>query len=533
MRTVQLNDNYGYNWYSNKNIWAKGYLFDKKGVLWKNDKLIKYFESCNNEDDFHNKLVNSNGLFSIVIRCGELIMACVDRIRMFPLFYKIHKNSIYISDHPENFNLTPFKIKPLSAAEFLAAGYVTGKDVLSAKVFQIEAGQILIVKENSAKTRWYHNLFPDSKVNLLDAISPEERLTELLERIFHRASLFAENRTIAIPLSGGFDSRLIALMLKEQGLKNIVCFTYGKKNNSEAIISKKVADKLELPWTFIEYNDSLCRDYLQDDDFLKYAGFTSKHCSMPFLQDYFAIKQLKEHNLIDSKAVIMAGHSGDFIAGGHLSPKFIKINSKETLARLIYNHNFSMVKADPCNKKKFIRKIYSQIKNYSKKEQSIADIYQNWDLKERQAKFINNSTNVFNWFGYEHYLPFWDLEFMNYFSNISFEQKLYKRLYNNVLINKYFIPNAIHFKRELQPKPSDYKLKELKNNLKVFMPGYILRRKLKKKDWTYYDRLTFDMEKLLQKNKTKYRKSRNSFNEIIVQWFIQYLKKTKRNNNPL
>ncbi len=525
MNKIQLNDNKGYRWHSHKGVWAKGYLFDEKDAIWSNESLPEYFATCHDKKSFHTKLVNSNGLFSVIIERNGLLMAGVDRVRMFPLFYMIQNKSLYISDNPEELKPVSSDLNSLSVAEFLATGFVTGKYLLLNGLCQIEAGQMVIAEKHNIETHWYHNMINNDDCCDATVGSREQQLAEVLEKMFVRAGKAAGNRKIAIPLSGGFDSRLIALMFKELGFKDVVCFTYGRKNNHEAVISEKVARKLGFPWFFIEYNQKTCGNYLKDEDFLNFTLFTSKYCSMPFLQDYFAIKNLREQNIIDDNSILIPGHSGDVTAGSRLFPKLHNQYDTEKMADMIFENNYGMVKPVFKDKTKLKRKIISQIENYNNENNKSSHIYQNWDLKERQAKFINNSTNVINWFGYQHYLPFWDIEFMDFFTKLDFGQKLYKNLYNDVLINKYFKTNGLLFERELHAKPIDYRLKDLKSRLKFFIPKNILRKRLNKYDWQYYGELTKDMEAELRGNNIRHIECSSSYNKMIVQWFIYHINK--------
>ncbi len=525
MKNIHLSDNKGYRWHSGNGVWAKGYLFDEKDVLWSNESLPGYFASCYDQDAFYDKLVKSNGLFSVIVKRDGLLMAGVDRVRMFPLFYKIQGNNLHISDKPEVSGTKPLDLNPLSVAEFFATGYVTGRHLLLNNFYQIEAGQMVIADNHNIKTRWYHHMIPDKDNIYKTESSPEFQLSGVIERMFFRAGKAAGERTIAIPLSGGFDSRLIAIMMKELGFDNVICFTYGRKNNREAEISEKTARKLGYKWFFVEYNPKTCGYYLQDEDFLNYVLYSSKYCSMPFLQDYFAIKHLSKQKIIDDNSVIMPGHSGDVTAGSRLVEELQYQCDAKKLTNLIYKNNYNLVKPSETVKNKLKRKIHSQIVSFVNDNKKSSHIYQNWDMKERQAKFINNSTNVISWFGYEHYLPFWDVEFIDFFTCLEFRQKLYKDLYNKFLIDRYFKTYGLFFDRELYAKPADYRFREIKSRLKFIVPGSVLRKRLRLTDWQYYCELTGDMEAELRKNNIRYSKPISGFNEIIVQWFVYHLKK--------
>ena len=61
------------------------------------------------------------------------------------------------------------------------------------------------------------------------------------------------------------NSRLIVSKFHENKYKNIKCFSYGLKNNSDALIAKKVADHLNLNWgTYGLINIGLENYFFQD-----------------------------------------------------------------------------------------------------------------------------------------------------------------------------------------------------------------------------------------------------------------------------
>ena len=58
------------------------------------------------------------------------------------------------------------------------------------------------------------------------------------------------NKKAVILLSGGLDSRLVLSKIKELGYENIFVFSYGVKNNHDAMTAKKMCKKLNIPWHF-------------------------------------------------------------------------------------------------------------------------------------------------------------------------------------------------------------------------------------------------------------------------------------------
>ena len=82
--------------------------------------------------------------------------------------------------------------------------------------------------------------------------STKKTLENVTLNILQKIIDSADGRVIVVPLSGGYDSRLVASGFAYLGYKNVKCFSYGQKNNFESLISKKVAKKLGYDWKFIK-----------------------------------------------------------------------------------------------------------------------------------------------------------------------------------------------------------------------------------------------------------------------------------------
>ncbi len=76
-----------------------------------------------------------------------------------------------------------------------------------------------------------------------------------------------------------------------------------------------VADSLGFQWIPVVYTEKMVEGYMQDDAFYDYVRYTSNWVSMFFMQEYFAIRYLKEQQLIPEDSVFIPGHSADFFAG--------------------------------------------------------------------------------------------------------------------------------------------------------------------------------------------------------------------------
>ncbi len=434
---VQLNFNNGFQWTKQQDTAVKGYAFDNKGILYRNEGLIQFFSAVDNVNEFLEKLNNANGFFSIILEKKEKIFVAVDRLRSIPLFYSISNECFYLTDDSywlkEKLNLKEFD--KLSKNEFLLTGYVTGKDTLFAEIKQLQAGEFLVFDKKKNKLQVYtyfefrHNEVEKDEKELI------EEMDQMHIRVMRRLIKSLNGKTAVIPLSGGYDSRLIAVMLKRLGYEKVICFTYGKPRNWEAKISQQMASYLGYKWIFIPYTRKKWYLWYHSEENKEYIKFNGSISSLAHIQDFPAVWEMKKQRLIPDDSIFIPGHAGDFVAGSHIPTWFIekKYLTQEELLQSILNKHYSLWNwrkqeyiLRPLFSKK-MKKIIGAKEKYN--IEVAADLFECWDWRERQTKFIANSIRVYEFWGYEWRLPLWDNEMMEYWSKVKLNYRIKRNLY--------------------------------------------------------------------------------------------------------
>lgn len=451
MYNIKLNYNYGYKWSRNKNVFVKGYAF-YKGILYKEKTLAELFFGVHGEVNFESLLRELNGIFAVVIDYNDSIMAAVDITRTFPLFYTM-RNNFYISD--DTFYLRDrlgLNVDKNAAVEFLRCGYVTGKHTLLKGLLQLQAGEFLKVDENGIKTKMYHDyLAKKNEISYNKHDYFKKKVHSILDDAMIRLEKFANDNFIIVPLSGGYDSRAIVASLKMHNFRNVICFTYGRPDSPEVSISKKVAEKLNYEWHFINYSEELLKDdFLKMGWFYKLYKYAFNHVSAIHLQDLFAFKILHDSGLIPHNSIVVPGHSGDFLGGSHL--RKLPVPNRYNLIPIIMGKHFILnehIDSDVTIKKNLMRYIEgcSDFLPHS--------IDDNWNLKERQSKYIINSNRTYEFFGYMHAIPLWDLELVEFFRVVPPEYKIEKPVYEASLMDYVFKPLNIVFIKKKSIKTSN------------------------------------------------------------------------------
>lgn len=424
---IQLVFEYGYQWFCKNGIYVKGFAFDKENVLRKGLSLVQYYADVSSESDFLDKTKSLNGQFSIIYYKSNRLYLGVDQCRNFPLFYHKKGKNIYISDSVAILVDKDFRWAELQKKEFLCTGFVTNKFTLVTDVFQVQGGSIVSFSDGNFTEIFYHHLTKQAEnINSLEHV---------FEHISQRLLTFLNGRTAVIPLSGGYDSRLIASMLKKNDYKNVICYSYGIPSSEEVKISKNVASKLGFAWIFIPCDEKRMLEFPDSEKFKEYYLYASNYVSGFYTQEYFAVNYLKQYSIVPKDSIFIPGHSGDMLSGSHL----FKGIDDNNLLELIYKKHYNLKKEPFDIFKEHIALGLQNVKPFEN--------FDNWNLKERQSKFIVNSCRMYEYFGYEYYLPLWDQELVFFFENTGFEQRLFQKLYIETLFKYYFNPMNVSVRK--------------------------------------------------------------------------------------
>jgi asparagine synthase (glutamine-hydrolysing) len=326
-------------------------------------------------------------------------------------------------------------IDPVSAAEFRLTGYTTGRHTLHPQLQQVPSGHVL---RASGKTidllRYYAYRHVDS--TSLARGSLIAQLASLHERVFRRLLQDVAGRPLAVPLSGGHDSRLVGTMLRDLGYRDVVCYTYGLEGNWEARISEQLARYLGYRWVMVPYSATSWRRWHALPAFRRYFREAGNACASPHFQDWPAVHELHAARAIDLETVFVPGHTGDFLTGGHIPRSLVSSGSisRERVLKALFARHYSLwdwprdddgrLRAALVDR---VEAVVGRIADGS--ADAAADTFEAWECAERQAKFIVNSVRVYEAFGYEWRLPLFDAELMDFWARVPLRERFGRALY--------------------------------------------------------------------------------------------------------
>jgi len=399
-----------------------------KGVIYHDGSVIDSKEAFYNfininkqsADNIENLLAKCIGVFAFAIEISGNISIVVDIIRAFPLFVSVNDSEIDIYD-----NLNEYKDnKPLNnkaIEEFISSGYVYGTQTVFQDIYALQAGEILSINQNSWNSIRYFRFKPNNKV-IVNTNDIHIYFDKILIAVFNRMLLISPkiNRWV-VPLSGGHDSRIIVNYLYRLGIKNVICYSYGKINNEQSVISKQVADTLGYEWHFIEYTEDKWQNLHETNLIEKFIDFGFNGGSTANLQDFLAVYELNKQGIVKKNDIFVPGHTLDFITGGHLNNLDKKCrNKKDAINRVIKQHTIR-------KKSSLIKKAIGELFDQSTVNPCEFQEYFNW--QERQAKFIVNSIKVYEFFGYESRIPFWDKELVDFWLTVPSVYRIKRNIF--------------------------------------------------------------------------------------------------------
>ncbi len=436
--------------------WAQSQGSHARGCAYLDDRFLSAkdlaatLDACATDATWIAAVSRLNGCFAAAtVRDGRLL-AAVDRIRSIPLFYAIGSDDVRLSDSayrviPQTYSSNTDDIVD---AEFRLTGYVTGMQTLHPGVLQVEAGQAVIFEALRAgvpKRLQYHefrhgNFLPAST----DLIAT---LESVHAGVFRRLLQSTDGRTLAVPLSGGYDSRLIAVSLRELGARSVVCYSYGIPGNWESRISQELASYLGFRWEFVAYSAERWRAWAASDRFATYFHAAGNLTSVPHIQDWPAVLELQRDGRVPPHSVFVPGHSGDFLAGSHIPKSYagrLLITRRDLLDSLLSTH-YSLWDWPSGRQRElreqFDRRIEAVVgPTADATAEQAADVFERWDLQERQAKFIANSVRAYEDFGFEWRLPLFDHELMDFWARVPLDLRVGRKLYFEFVRRRQALP---------------------------------------------------------------------------------------------
>ena len=416
-------------------IWIKS-NFEEKRLDDLISNLLRFISSGGDRQEKLSSFINNvQGNFSLIVKSDSLSLIAVDKIRTYPLYFIVIDDQVIFSSNAnqlsKKYNL---QVSMESGLSIACSGYTIGNQTLYQGLNALCAGELAFFTDKiDLKTYYMYSPWKAKDQSKKELIAQLETLVlELVSKIYHDNI----DKTIVLPLSAGFDSRLIASAFKKIGATNVMCVSYGIKGNSEALTARKVAEKLGFKWEFIPLSIKRQREFQRTKLYSDYIDMVDSGLSIPFYQDVAAIYFMRQSPTCPVDAVFVNGNSADYISGGHIplnSNNEITVNYTNLVEKILFKH-FSLW-PDLLNHKKLgiLQTLVSnEISRVVKKDSSTKEavhIFEAFEYLNRQTKYVVSGQLTYDFFGYAWELPFWDEKFLNFWQSVPYEYKKNQLLY--------------------------------------------------------------------------------------------------------
>ena len=427
--------NYGYKWTKEKNICFKGYLQDEQGIVYKGQKAIDILLAIQSFEAFKEYLKTIYGVFLVVIKQQDEIWIANDVAGSIPFYYT--DDARVLSDDVDaivRFDDRYSALDPIRTFELYAVSYVGYNNTVFQHIKQLQIGVACRIKNGGVDEQPYFVHKGSASLT-----SEEKEIDDLQCRtnaMIQRIIRAIDGRPVVISLSGGYDSRYVACSLKDNGIDNVTCYTYGREGSFEVIQSKKVADALGFNWYNVQYDADEIRNLINEDGYLDYSN---RPDYIAYLQNFYAVKKLKEEGKIPSNAVFVTGLCNDMPTGFYI-PDEEKAKSygysNEGVAQ--YNIEQRFIKFNITDEAKEIFKLdiltfLSQMNIEVNDYNSFISALDCVETSGFHTHCYLNMNAVHDFLGYEWLLPCWDRDMLQFWYDLSPELRIHQYMYEKYI----------------------------------------------------------------------------------------------------
>lgn len=348
-----------------------------------------------------------------------------DRLMSFPLYYArrgerwVVGTNIYEVAHSAHAERRSSE----RARELLNCAHTLADETLYAGVFAAPAGARVTLSGAEAQVHYWG--IPAYRSD--DLVSADEFGTAFdaaLTDAFANSVSAAGSHQIAIPLSGGIDSRLLVMYLRKVGAQNLVAFTYGKPGSREVETSRAVAQKMGIPWHAVELNPEVMRVAWAGPEGHSFRRHTWSGFALPHVQDWWALHHLRQEGVLHPGDIVFPGHT--IVGNMHHLEILDRPWERSAIARALVGHHWCLrtkTPSSPTDWELLKRALGEAIAETGwqlrpgdedvearRRTQSLVEWF---NLKHRQAKYINNSMRAYEHFDLNWALPMLDAQVWN------------------------------------------------------------------------------------------------------------------------
>lgn len=395
-----------------------------------------FFGKAYQKDFIKSWLLNSDGDFIVIIldKTSKDAIIINDALGRLPLYFCERNAQLVVSRKMQFITSFVEKVEfdKAAIAEYLLFGFPLGKKTFFKNIFRLQPATLIRI--NSLKSEInidnIHTFnFENKRYKGKSIKNNADQLIKLFLTSCKNRANSIDNCKNVLSLSGGLDSRAVAVGLQQSGITfsgaTMLDFD-GKYYKSDVILAEQIAQVLKIDWKLFQLDPPKGKDLL---NCLKIKDGLV-HLKMSFIHSFFD----KIRKTYGSRIAYFTGDEGNKVFLDYTPPK--KIKSLDALVDYIIQENYVFdlndVKAlTGIGKKEIKDKIKKHVERYP--ENNLSQKYVHFVYYEHASKFAFEGEDR-NRFYFWSVAPLYSIHFFDYVMNCPDTQKKYYKLYRSFLL---------------------------------------------------------------------------------------------------
>jgi len=465
---------------SSKRRWTGAGPVAVRGRAFRGDDLLagetlcEHFADATTLDALAEALDALNGFFAVVVDGADGVLLGVDHARSIPLVYAPAADG-GSGDEVADENVTGLAgddvaavakrldgtYDPLAESEFLVSGTVLDDRTLLPDLRTVRPGTAVRLADGVVETARYTDYRPRADVTPdgdaavgtdvtgsdtagadvvgADAVDTgaRTRLEAAVDAAFDRFAAVVGDRQVALALSGGYDSRLVATELARRDV-DLLTYSYGRPDAEDVRVARDVAAALDVPWEFVEYSTERWRAWYCSPERADYVDGAFTYDSIPNYGSLPAVSHLRRRDLLDDDAVCSSGQT---VAGlsQHVPREIEGVEpTRSDLIDAILREFARWEWENPAFDDTLRARIDASLSDGG--IDSAADAlarFERWKWGERHAKYFVADVRQYEFHGLGWWLPLRDRAVVDAWATIPYADRREKRLFRSLVDDRF------------------------------------------------------------------------------------------------
>jgi len=371
-----------------------------------------------------------NGFFAVVIERDDTLLLGVDHVRSIPLLYAPDAGLAGDDASTLRERLGDPPTDPLAESELLVGGTVLDNRTLVDGLYTVRPGEAIELRENGVAAERYADFCPTDETGVGDR-DARERLHGAIDAAFDRFASFVGDRQVALSLSGGTDSRLLATELARRDC-DVLAYSFGRPDCADVTVAPEVAAALDIPWTFVEYTMDGWREWYCSPEREAFVEATTTDDSIPNYGLMPALSHLQETGIIDDDAVCTTGQTVVGMSENVPDQLTVPDPTDASLVDAILDYWSRWQWENPAFDRAVRERVADSFSAEVTSLQSGFSQLERWKWADRHAKYFVAEARQYDFHDLSWWFPLWDRDIVAAWEVTPFPDRKGKQLYKTV-----------------------------------------------------------------------------------------------------